>query len=87
MEPLGAAKEVGGTKSGTADRERSARTLSSLIRSFEKIKELETEERSEAQGTDDGINEADEKEAEELRQALLERFSKLTQSSRNHNLS
>jgi len=67
--------------SGTADRERSARTLSSLIRSFEKIKELEADELAEIQETDnDGVNEADEKEAEHLRHILLERFARLTQS-------
>jgi len=81
MQPMSAGNDEGVPKTATADRERSARTLSSLIRSFEKIKELEAEEQSEIQETDDEINEADEKEAEHLRHILLERFARLTQSS------
>ena len=63
----------------TADRERSARTLSSLIRSFEKIKELETEELSVKQAkSDDQLNEAEEKKVKELCEILEERFAKLS---------
>lgn len=81
MEPMKAANDEGVTTSGTADRERKARTLSSLIRNFEKIKELETEELSKLQETDDDeINEADKKEAEALRTILQERFANLVQS-------
>jgi transposase-like protein len=81
MQPMSAGNDEGVAKTATADRERSARTLSSLIRSFEKIKELEAEEMTNSHETDgDEINEADEKEAEHLRHILLERFAKLTQS-------
>ena len=78
MEPVSGANDQG---SGTADRERSARTLSSLIRSFEKIKELEAEELSKIKQTDDDeINEADKKEAEQLSNILQERFARLAQA-------
>jgi len=80
MEPMVAADNEGGPKTATADRERSARTLSSLIRSFEKIKELEAGELSKTGETDDGVNEADEKEAEQLRNILYEKIAKLTQA-------
>jgi len=81
MEPIRAANEEGAGGAGTADRERSARTLSSLIRSFEKIKELEAEELARVQETgDDEINEADQKEAEDLRIILQERFADLSKA-------
>ncbi len=81
MEPLNADGTEGVPKAGTADRERSARTLSSLIRSFEKIKELEAIDVSKTQKSDDDdINEADEKEAETLRHILYEKIEKLVQA-------
>ena len=81
MQPVNALDDDGVSKSGTADRERSARTLSSLVRSFEKIKELEAEEISEIKKTyNDGVNEADEKEAETLRNILYEKIEKLVQA-------
>ena len=81
MEPMNAAGGEGMPKTGTAERERSARTLSSLIRSFEKIKELEAENVSKTQQTcDDELNEADEKEAETLRNILFEKIEKLVQA-------
>jgi len=81
MQPVSAADNDGMSKSGTADRERSARTLSSLIRSFEKIRELEAEEVSEIKKTNnDGVNEAEEKEAETLRNILYEKIEKLVQA-------
>ncbi len=80
MEPLNAVGDGEATKTGTADRERSARTLSSLIRSFEKIKELESADVSKTQETDDELNEAGEKEAETLRSILYEKIEKLVQA-------
>ena len=81
MEPLNVASAEGVPRSGTADRERSARTLSSLIKSFEKIKELEAEELAKIKQTDDdGIDEAEKKEVEELSKILQERFASLSQA-------
>ncbi len=81
MESSSTTGDEGVARSGTADRERSARTLSSLIRSFEKIKELEAEELLETRETNnDSINEADEKDAEALRNTLYEKIEKLVQA-------
>ena len=81
MESSSTTGDEGVPRSGTADRERSARTLSSLIRSFEKIKELEAEELLETRETNnDSINEADEKDAEALRNTLYEKIEKLVQA-------
>lgn len=70
--------EKGAPEMSSADRERSARTLSSVIRSFEKIKELEAEELSQNQTqSNDELNE-EKNRAKAFREILRERLAKLT---------